>query len=343
MVMKRAYIYPITARDNTNLHNPYIEDFMQSLSSKIEFVNCKTPSDSGILDVFRYLRKLNVVFFNWIENLPDKKYGGVQAVVLFLLVPMLKMFGITVIWTMHNKISNAKSNIQKKQRIFKFMLNQANLVLTHSSEGIQYALKIQPGYDKSKILFAHHPIKNRLKYIEAYEKDIDILIWGSIYPYKGVDTFLRLLHDKSIEGRYSITIAGKIMNNDLRQTLLQLKTPSIDIRDYYLPEEELCALIYRARIVLFTYTSEGVLSSGALIDSLSFGANILGPDKAAFHDLMNENVINTYTDWEDMLTKIESMLHSTQERDIQKVKTFISNNSWMLFGQNLLEKLNLIT
>ena len=61
-----AYIYPNTSRNSTGTHNPYISNFVESLRGSFDFVNDKTPSNVGILDLWKYLWEIDIIFLNWI-------------------------------------------------------------------------------------------------------------------------------------------------------------------------------------------------------------------------------------------------------------------------------------
>lgn len=56
----------------------------------------------------------------------------------------------------------------------------------------------------------------------------------------------------------------------------------ISIEDRSIPFEELKQEIRRSRFVLVPYAAESILSSGILMDSLSFGAKVIGPAVGSF-------------------------------------------------------------
>ena len=191
-MLKQAYIYPISERDkHLGLYNPYLNDFIKSEKDKIIFVNEKNPSNSGILDIIKYIFRIDLIFLNWIENVPERKGGIIQTFFVFFILLMAKIFDFKIIWTMHNKMSHSKEQEYWKKLIFKNMLKYSDIILTHSSEGISYGEEIVPGSGK-KIHFYHHPIKDR-RLPKKLTKEYDLLIWGTISPYKGIDKFLEEL------------------------------------------------------------------------------------------------------------------------------------------------------
>ena len=66
------------------------------------------------------------------------------------------------------------------------------MILTHSEEGITFGEENYPEY-AHKIKYLIHPLKEIIQVKEEKTKKYDLLIWGSIYPYKGVVDFLSFL------------------------------------------------------------------------------------------------------------------------------------------------------
>ena len=102
------------------------------------------------------------------------------------------------------------------------MLNTSNKIITLSKEGIEYGNKYT--IKQRKISFFNHPVDNNLSSeINNIDKDIDILIWGTITKYKGVGDFLEFLLLNEKLNHLKITIAGKIYDSELRKKLLITK------------------------------------------------------------------------------------------------------------------------
>ena len=235
---------------------------------------------------------------------------------------------------MHNKLSHSLEHEYWKKVIFKKMLKYSDIILTHSNEGITYGNEIVPGSEK-KIHFFHHPIKDK-RLSEKLSKEYDLLIWGTISPYKGIDKFLEYIHQNKLEKRFRILIVGKITSNDYQKKLEQYKSEYILIKNKFIEDALLQQLIAKSKLVLFTYSQSSILSSGVLMDSLGYGANIIGPDTGAFADLAKEGIINTYSDFTDMFKIIDEQLKD-ENKIIPKEKSnkFLEDNSWNKFAENL--------
>lgn len=333
--MKSAYIYPFSSKDsNFGLYNPYIDDLIKSLSKYVTFKNYDKPSKKGIFDILWYITKIDYIFFNWIEKLPENKAGRIQTICLILLLPLLKLFRVKVVWTMHNKVSHRIEHVYWKKLIFKNMLKYSDVILTHSSEGITYGEEMIKGSGK-KIHYFAHPIKGRILKLST-EKKYDILIWGTILPYKGIDKFLDYIYQNKLENNYRILIVGKIPEKDYEEKLETYKSDNIIINKQFIEDSLLQQLISQSKIILFTYSQTSILSSGVLMDSLGYGANIVGPNVGAFGDLEKEGIINTYSDFPDMFRVVEDQLNDNGKIIPQeKINQFFENNSWDRFAENV--------
>lgn len=115
--MKNIYIHP-NASEKYVSFNPYIHNLRNSVSDYCNVVNKNTTSDSGILHILIFLPRLDYLWFNWIEDLPDKKKGHLQTLVLIFILIYCKIASIKIIWTLHNKFSHYKKNRLTKRFIF---------------------------------------------------------------------------------------------------------------------------------------------------------------------------------------------------------------------------------
>lgn len=337
--MKKAYIYPLSSKaEKLGLYNPYVDDLVQSLGKYICFTNIDNPTNIGILDIFKYLGKIDYVFFNWIEVLPDKKGGKIQTLFLVFLLSLFKLFRIKIVWTMHNKLAHSLTNVYWKKLIFNKMLIYSDVIMTHSSEGIEYGEDMLKGA-KYKIFYYPHPVKDR-RLDKQDIKEYDILIWGTISPFKGIDKFLDYIYQNGLQNMYKILIIGKSRFEDYRKKLIKYKSNNILIKNEFIEDKLLQELIAKSKLVLFTYSQRSVLSSGVLMDSLGYGANIIGSDTGAFGDLAQEGIINTFTDFPEMFKKIDEQLDGKSEiNNNKKLEDFLFNNSWDKYAINILKLL----
>lgn len=329
--MKKIYIHP-NASEKFVSFNPYISNLCQALNRHCEVVNHNTKSNNGILHLVKYLPKLDYVWFNWVEDLPDKSKGYLQTGVLILIVLYCKITSRKIVWTLHNKFSHYKKNQAVKRFLYWLLMKQSNYILTHSTEGVKFA----GSYGRNvgaRARFFHHPVKGSFNSVSK-SKTTDILIWGSIIPYKGIDLFLDYLWSQKLEHRWTIRIIGRIPDDNYREKLLTLANEKITIENKFIDNDILQQEIDNSKCVLFTYLKDSVLSSGAVMDSIVAGAYVIGPDCGAFSDLCADGVTDTYNSFEELVKLLEN-LDLANRRDQTKVKNFIENNNWESFGSKV--------
>lgn len=335
----KAYIYPLNKRKYNGLYNPYIDNFVGSLNTSINFLNYKNPSQIGILDLWRYLWKIDIIILNWIENIPDKKGGKLQwQIFQFFFLPILKFRNVKICWTLHNKLSHSKKNIKLKVKIFEKLFSISDYIITHANEG---KMLVDNKGCSNKLIFFHHPINKRFR-TKSTSKETDIFIWGTISPYKAIDVFLDQVSYSSIMKQYNILIAGKIV--DLKyKAIIEKKTGSnIKLIDRFLSDEELEENLRNSKITLFTYNEDSILSSGALSDSIGYGNIIVGPEVGSFKDLKDEHIIYTYKEIGQISSICDKLLSDFAKYQIDEslISNYLANHSWQNFAQTVMNKIN---
>lgn len=214
-------------------------------------------------------------------------------------------------------------------KIQTILYDSADLVISHSREAAAFA----KNKAKGKVLYVCHPVKPlHLKSVETI-MDSDVLIWGTISPYKGVEEFLREVRERNSD--LSIYIVGKCSEPLLVESIQKLCGKNVLFENRRASFEELAGLIQHTKYVLFPYTGDCVSSSGALIDTIALGGLPIGPNKGAFKDLAQEGVCVTYQDYDELF----SILGKSSISDKSKIEDFIMKNSWNTFTDFLYENL----
>ncbi len=333
----RAYLYPVTSRLTTGVYNPYLDHFMDSTGYFINYLNRQQPSKSGILNIFRFLYRIDILFLNWAENIPDKKGGLIQSIFLLMLLRLKSVFGIKIIWTLHNKISHSPEKLFLKRKLFTALLKKSDFIITHSKEGILFAESLLPDSGR-KIFCFPHPVVPKKNYNQKV-KNYDILIWGTIAPYKGIDSFLAFLKKNDLLERYRILISGKILSPEFHEVIKKYERSNITIENRFISDKELGEFIGASRAVLFTYSRNSVLSSGALTDSLSYGASVIGPNIGAFSDMRELGIIQTYDDFDQLPDIMQNIGLSYNKNEDEKLQEFIRSHTWDRFSKALCNKM----
>ena len=336
--MKKAYIYPISSRFHGQTHNPYMENFMDSLEDNFIFVNRNYPSKIGVLDIYRYYFSIQYIFFHWPENIAERKQGILQTLFLLLIIAVTRLKGINIIYVVHNKVSHSQKRFKTKRFIAKMMAGKCRLLITHAGEGNNFIESLTK--KNKKVFFFPHPIDDPGTF-KKEKKDIDILVWGNIAPYKGVHNFLAGLKNQENQWNGTVLIAGKVSSPDYYKELISIKPGNVTILDDYIDDDKLKTLINRSRIVLFPYHRKSVLSSGAFAKTLAYPVNIIGPACGAFLDFKEFKHIHTFETQNQIYDKIREILSDdNQTPDPAIIKKLTNDYSWTSFGKAFKSFLN---
>ncbi len=328
----KAYIYPNSKWKG--IENPYLENFVTSFDGKIDFVNFRHTAKTGLLDILKYVFSINIIFFNWVEDVPSKTGGKLQWVIFKRLIyPLLRLRKVKIVWILHNNVSHYETHKATKQEIFNSFFKFSDIILTHAKDGVDI-IESKLGKDNSKAVYFPHPFNDR-KRISNQEKNIDILIWGSISPYKGIDVFLdQVLQNKYLEN-LNIKICGKVMDKAYEALLYDKMPHNVDFENRFVSDEELDGYLSRSKITLFIYASESVLSSGALSDSVGYGNIIIGPSKGAFKDLSEQHLVLLFQNAKEIPQLCKSVLDNFPNTALKSPTqdNFLRNHTWKDFSK----------
>ena len=318
--------------------NPYIQDFIDALNKKDNISVVNPAHKNPLLSILPKKHWGDTFIFNWFESIPDFKYGILQSVIAIIFLLIIKLSGRKIIWILHNK----QPHVQRYGYLKRFMSNliarYADLIVTHANDGIELIQKKYP-HALGKVRFLHHPTKNRLVHA-TNEKTYDLLIWGAIAPYKGVIEFTDYLC-RHPEEKMNVCIIGKCSSAILYEELIHKLPENVTLIHERASFEKLGEYINRSHFVLMPYFSRSILSSGILMDSLSFGAKIIGPHTGAFKDYAQEPLLNVFTfhEFSDIYSIVNKQKHTPiSQENYQK---FLNENNWDAFAQSLLHLLKL--
>jgi beta-1,4-mannosyltransferase len=331
--MKKIYMYPKNDYETLESPNPYVPNVEAALSEKHIIIN-QTPNYKGVLELFPNIFKADVFFFNWIEDIPIKKYGVIQTFLFPFFILLSKIFGKKIIWVLHNKFSHERKHRRLIKFNFKLMIKHSDLILTHSNAGVEFVKERFPKY-VSKVKYIIHPVEPMFPVLENTEKIYDLLIWGTIHPYKGVIDFLKYAKNKPEIQNIKIALSGICPDPVERKQLNELLTDNITYINNFQDIDEIAKLANQSRYVLFTYNSESILSSGSFMDSIRMGSCVIGPNKGAFKDLNSYSFVETYNTF-DEISAILVKKETDNVKIFREIEDFCVQNTWKLFGDKLI-------
>jgi beta-1,4-mannosyltransferase len=327
--MLRVFFYGRIGFEDAEDPNPYISDLVNSLSQNFEIAN-KKDYKIGVLGLFRYLFRADIFYLNWIENIPNNRFGSLQSLAFFLFLLLTKVLGKKTVWTLHNKYSHDQKRNYWIDLIFKTMIKYSDLVLTHSQVGLDFINEEYPGHS-SKAVYIIHPVAEALPIEPDSEKKYDFLIWGSVQPYKGIVEFLKFVNGSPDMQSLKILIVGKCFDKDYKKEIDKYLSGNVIYLDEFYELKDISVFASQSKFILFPYKTESILSSGSLIDSIRMHACIIGPNDGAFKDLSIYSFIHTYNSFEEIIT-IHKNCKSSPVLYYNQIDKFCEDNSWDRFA-----------
>lgn len=334
-------VFPNLKLNPTTRPNPYVRDFIDALTRKegVEVVN--QPSKNPLLSILRPSAQGEVFIFNWLEDVIFQKYGWLQWLAAVVMLINLRIRRKKIVYVFHNKSSHLTLHRKTTRWLRRLLIRYASLIITHAQEGVELISRYYP-HAAQKVHYFNHPTKNRLDLCHPKSMDsrsYDLLIWGTISKYKGVPEFLQFIKKNHLED-LKVCIIGRCPSKELYGQLVLQQTENIHILNEGPSFEELARYIDDSRFVLIPYHAESILSSGILMDSLSFGAKVIGPAAGSFVDYTQNDRINVYTFkfFEEIPTLIYK--YGNVEASSEKYRSFLDEYSWANFADSLVDILN---
>ncbi|BDW75614.1 hypothetical protein BFINE_14090 [Bacteroides finegoldii DSM 17565] len=101
--------------------------------------------------------------------------------------------------------------------------------------------------------------------------------------------------------------------------------------------EKLSNYVACSRFVLIPYCPDSVLSSGVLMDSLSFGAKVIGPATGSFIDYSHNSLLNVHTfkSLDDIAVILSD--YKKEKASLVGYRQFLDENAWQYFGSKIIE------
>lgn len=326
---QKLFFYPQPLKKGHYL-NPYSSNFKNGLKSYFDIVDADKPQTKlkswGLLT---HTFSAKVYILNWVESIPHLKLSLLQTMLVMISLLILKVRQVKLVWMFHNIHPHQGEN-WKTRLIANFLFRYSSLIISHSKEAAEYATKCA----NCNVYFRSHPIlKLQFEHIPP-KTGVDVFIWGSIFPYKGVVEFLA--SNLMRRTNFAIRIIGSCKDEKLNEQIQNFTNQRVVYENRKAAFEEICSYCQSARFVVFPYVGKCVSSSGALMDTIMMGGIPVGPNVGAFKDLEEEGVCLTYSNYEELFRILSS---DGIGIDHTKQDLFIKENSWDAFSNFLYGKL----
>lgn len=251
-------------------------------------------------------KDIDVFHAHWINDFIEHVYWNlsprvVQAKLwLFWLDLMLvRLRGKRLVWTVHNLISHESPCAEIELRARKIIAKASNRILFHSESARSRVEELygMPLHHKSSIIehgnfIGYYPQamsgEAALRAgLGISEKEVCILFFGAIRPYKGVEkliaTFISLNRPD-----LRLVIAGKPLTDKMREEIEHSTSnnPRIHLELGYASEQRVAELFCLADVVVLPF--ERTLTSGSVLLAMSMGKGLLLPEEARSLDVVDD-------------------------------------------------------
>lgn len=273
--------------------------------------------------------KADIFILNWIESIIYHKMGILQYFIARLALFIIRIRKKKIVWMFHNIHPHQGSNKFTKS-IQDFLFRNATLIISHSKEAADYARN----KSQKPVEYRCHPVSQIIVETNENVPYMDVFIWGTILPYKGIAEFLR--ENEKRRTKLRVMILGKCDDQCLAKEIAKFSGTNVEFQNRRADFKEIASRIKKSRYVLFPYIGDCVSSSGALIDTIAMGGIVCGPDRGAFKDLKEEGLCLTYNSYDDLF---ESLKANTSI-DSRIRYSFIEENSWREFVSFLKDRID---
>ena len=241
---------------------------------------------------------------------------------------LLKISGISVIWTVHNIIDH-EGKFKNIELIFNKVLSRlCDKIIVHCNYAKKEVMRVYEINGSSITVIPHG------NYIGSYEnivscslarerlkvdmKDIVFLHFGQIRPYKGIMELITAFETLS-DQKARLLIVGKPLNDKVALDIMNRCKNNKRIKTFFgfIPDNEVHVYMNAADIVVLPY--KDILTSGAVIIAMSFGKPIITTSSGCIADTLDENGSFLYLNTEGGLLKTMQRVLNTDKAKLQSM------------------------
>jgi glycosyltransferase involved in cell wall biosynthesis len=297
----------VLPREGTNPYQDLLYGEMQRHGARVTYLSELTRSHTVNLlllpleMVIRRVGGARVVHLHWVYAFGF--YGSERSAALRRAAGawftawlwVLRLLDMRLVWTAHNVLPQSPvfaDDVGARRRL----VAASDLVIAHSKATLEQlaALGIVP---QRSAIIPHGP------FMEAVESDCvrtpgddqltrQILFFGKIRPYKGVDTLLEAFASLPPELDAHLTVAGECGDRSLAAELTGLASRSsgrVTLRLEWISDAEASRLLHLADAVVLPYRK--ITTSGSGVLALSHGRPLIVPDLPGLAELPDDAVV----------------------------------------------------
>lgn len=184
--------------------------------------------------------------------------------------------GVEVVTLVHNVTDHERKGW--KTRLLKWQLLASDRIVTHSQE-LAAAVR-HAGFTGPVAIEPHPPYSDFPEPAGTMPRQhaLELLCFGLVRPYKGVDIALRALATAKLAD-VRLTVAGEIWPDAEEVREMAAAMPQVELLDGYIPDEQAAELFARADAILLPYRN--VTGSGVLAMARHYRRAVIASDLPA--------------------------------------------------------------
>lgn len=282
----------------------------------------------------------DIVHLHWLHPFfltSEKSYiKSIPAAAIFLLqLFFIKITGIGVIWTAHNKINHEEDVFRADYMVRRGVAKLSNIVHVWNDE-VKEDAKSYLCINSDKIEVIPHgnyfPVYPELE-LETYEERT-YLVFGNLKPYKNIEEVVSQFIEEEVQGR--LIVAGKPSSKRMEEVLKdhERNNDNIILDLGFVPKESLNKYLEQSHCVILAL--DDVWGSGSKLLAMTKSKLILGYNQGALNSLGEWNLIG------ENLSKLFSKADKLSDDEILKrgsrnKKAAKELHSWDFIGEKTKE------
>ena len=254
----------------------------------------------------------------------------VWCLFLYLFKPILKY---KIFYGVHDNPFEPKESPVFLMNFFeKVFVKKADLILAYSNFVKENLKKYLPNKKIEVLpLGIHRDLCSQLeKKFDLNKKFLEILFFGRLENYKGIDTLVKayeILKKENLNVKLTIAGRGKL-NENLENKIKEL---GINFKNYWLSNEELCQLIKECDVLVAPYKK--ATQSGIVSVALAYGIPVIATNVGSFKEYIKDGENGFLINVDDFLALAEKIKILYQNRSLilemaRKSKKIGENYQW---------------
>ena len=330
--------------------NPY----QANLSGELSQVGTKVQplEPTVVLSIVRGLfhhPDVDIIHFHWLDGFYTSRWlvGRIALVALFALqLLLLKLLGVTVIWTVHNCSAH---EIDERlewpiKRFFVQFICDRMILHCEAASTILIETYSLPEEARERMTVIPHG-----HYIGSYPDDVSrseardrlsvgddstvFLFFGEIRPYKNVEELVETFR-RTCGPNCELLVAGRPHTAEDREAVVTSTATDdrITTQLQFIPEENVQLYMNAADLVVLPFRE--ILTSGSAILAMSFGRPFAAPAVGCLPEIAGDNAAMLYSN--DDPDALADTLRRAETVDLEKMgergRDRIRNYNWKLIA-----------